>query len=332
MTGTNGVAVIGAGAWGTAIAQVLAAEGRDVALWARRQDVVSAIAHAGENTPCLPGIRLAPSLHASTDLAASLAGRGVAVLAVPTQFCAEVAARMHATGFHGDTILAAKGFERGTGRLPSEAVAAALPGAPLAVLSGPGFARDVARGLPTAVVLAATGMDRARRLAAAVATSRLRVYASDDVVGVQVGGALKNVVAIACGIVAGRGLGESARAALLTRGLAEMARLGEALGARRGTLMGLSGLGDLALTCASEQSRNFALGLALGRGARMEDLMRDRRSVVEGVATAAAVVELARGRGIGMPIAEAVDAILHRGVAIDEAIAALMARPLREEG
>lgn len=332
MTGTNGVAVIGAGAWGTAIAQVLAAAGRDVALWARRADVVDAIMRAAENTPCLPGVRLAPSLRASTDLAATLAGRHAAVLAVPTQFCAEVAARMRDAGFAGDTILAAKGFERATGRLPTEAVAVALPRAPLAVLSGPGFARDLAAGLPTAIVLAAPEMERARRLAAAMATPRLRVYASDDPVGVQVGGALKNVVAIACGIVMGRGLGESARAALLTRGLAEMARLGEALGGRRETLMGLSGLGDLALTCSSAQSRNFALGLELGRGATLAALLRDRRSVVEGVATAAAVAALARARAIPMPIAEAVDAILHRGAAIDDTIAALMARPLREEG
>ena len=175
-------------------------------------------------------------------------------------------------------------------------------------------------------------MERARHLAATLATPRLRVYASDDPVGVQVGGALKNVVAIACGVVMGRGLGESARAALLTRGLAEMARLGEALGARRETLMGLSGLGDLALTCSSAQSRNYALGVELGKGAALAALLRDRRSVVEGVATAAAVAALARGRGIEMPIAEAVDAILHRAAGIDEAIAALMARPLREEG
>jgi glycerol-3-phosphate dehydrogenase (NAD(P)+) len=228
-------------------------------------------------------------------------------------------------------VITAKGLERRTHRLVGEVVAELRPHARLAVLSGPSFAHDVARELPTAVVLAAARLDEARVLAAALATRALRIYASDDPRGVQIGGALKNVVAIACGIVIGRGLGESARAALLTRGLAEMARLSEALGGRRATMMGLSGLGDLALTCASPQSRNFALGQALGAGARLADLLDARRSVVEGVATAAAVSELAAERGIDMPIAAAVDAVLHRGADLDATIAGLMSRPLKEE-
>jgi len=210
-------------------------------------------------------------------------------------------------------------------------VAAIIPEVPLAVLSGPSFAADVARGLPTAITLASDDAARARALAAALATPALRIYSSDDVVGVQVGGAVKNVIAIACGLVVGRGLGESARAAVLTRGLAEMARLGAALGARRQTLMGLSGLGDLALTCGSPQSRNHALGLALGRDTALASLLEGRRSVVEGVAAAAAVAALARERDVDMPITDAVDAILGGRAAIESAITALLARPLKQE-
>jgi glycerol-3-phosphate dehydrogenase (NAD(P)+) len=328
----DSIAIIGAGAWGTGLAQVLARDGRDVALWARREDVVSAIRVSGENTPCLPGIRLSPRIEPSTDLAATLARGRTAILAVPAAHVPAIAA---AIGEHAARpaaiVLAAKGFaEPGTGLL-DKAIEAVLPDCTVAILSGPSFARDVALGLPTAVVLAAKRADDSRRLAAELATPLLRIYASDDPVGVQIGGALKNVVAIACGIVVGRGLGESARAALLTRGLAEMARLAVALGGRQASLMGLSGLGDLALTCASPQSRNHALGIALGRGARLAELLADRRSVVEGVGAAAAAMRLSRHLAIDLPIAASVDAILHHGADIDATIAALMARPLKEE-
>ena len=332
MDNRDSIAIIGAGAWGTALAQVLARDGREVALWARREDVVAAIRMSGENTPCLPGIRLSPGIVASTDLAATLARARTAILAVPAAFAPMVAA---AIGDHphrpAATIIAAKGFAEPGSRLLDRAIGAALPGTIIATLSGPSFARDVALGLPTAVVLAAARADDALALAARLATPLLRVYASDDPVGVQIGGALKNVIAIACGIVVGRGLGESARAALLTRGLAEMARLAVALGGRRATLMGLSGLGDLALTCASPQSRNHALGIALGRGSRLADLLAGRRSVVEGVGAAAAAMRLAHDLAIDLPIAASVDAILHHGADIDATIAALMARPLKEE-
>jgi glycerol-3-phosphate dehydrogenase (NAD(P)+) len=327
----DGVAVIGAGAWGTALAHVLARAGRRVTLWARRPEVAREIGDTRENATLLPGVRLAPQLICTADLDAAL-GAEIAILAVPTQFLAGVLAQARAPAPPRQTlVITAKGLERRTHRLVGEVVAELRPHARLAVLSGPSFAHDVARELPTAVVLAAARLDEARVLAAALATRALRIYASDDPRGVQIGGALKNVVAIACGIVIGRGLGESARAALLTRGLAEMARLSEALGGRRATMMGLSGLGDLALTCASPQSRNFALGQALGAGARLADLLDARRSVVEGVATAAAVSELAAERGIDMPIAAAVDAVLHRGADLDATIAGLMSRPLKEE-
>ena len=328
----DSIAVIGAGAWGTALAQALARDGVRVGLWARRDDVVAAIRDRGENTPCLPGIALAPGIDASTDLPATLARSDVAILAVPAAFAAGMAGRIAASPAPPRAlVLAAKGFAQPGDRLLTDPVAASLPHAAIAVLSGPSFARDVALGLPTAVVLAAAAMETARMLAARLATPRLRIYAGDDPVGVQVGGALKNVVAIACGIVVGRGLGESARAALLTRGLAEIARLGTALGGRTTTLMGLSGLGDLALTSASPLSRNHALGIELGRGRRLAALLADRRSVVEGVGAAAAAAGLARRLGLALPIAEAVDAVLHRDADIDDAIAALMARPLKEE-
>jgi glycerol-3-phosphate dehydrogenase (NAD(P)+) len=332
MAGRDSIAIVGAGAWGTALAQALATAGNRVALWARRDDVVAAIRDRGENTPCLPGAALDPSIAASTDLAGILAGAGLAILAVPAPHAAEIAAAIGRTGAAPPVlVLAAKGFAQPGCRLLDDAIAERLPATRIAILSGPSFARDVARGLPTAVVLAARGAAAARDIAARLATPRLRIYASDDPAGVQVGGALKNVVAIACGIVAGRDLGESARAALLTRGLAEMARLATAFGGSRTTLMGLSGLGDLALTCASPQSRNHALGVGIGRGRRLAELLAGRRSVVEGVAAAAATRELVARFGLALPICSAVDDILHRDAAIDATIATLMARPLKEE-
>lgn len=328
MTRSPTITVLGAGAWGTALAQAQAAAGRPTRLWARRPDVVEAIRIGRENTPCLPGVALDARIATSTGFPSS--DGDIVVLAVPSAHVTTIAGLV-AGARPAAMVIAAKGLEPRTHRLLTEAVSAILPDIPLAVLSGPSFAADVARGLPTAVTLASDDAARARALAAALATPALRIYSSDDVVGVQVGGAVKNVIAIACGLVIGRGLGESARAAVLTRGLAEMARLGAALGARRETLMGLSGLGDLALTCGSTQSRNHALGLALGRGAALASLLEGRRSVVEGVAAAAAVADLARERGIDMPITDAVDAILGERAGIDSAINALLARPLKQE-
>jgi glycerol-3-phosphate dehydrogenase (NAD(P)+) len=214
----------------------------------------------------------------------------------------------------------------------SEVVAAELPGAPIAVLSGPTFAPEIARGLPAAITLACTDAAVGKALADAIGTPKFRPYLSPDIIGAQVGGGVKNVIAIACGIVAGRKMGDNARAALVTRGLAEIQRLGRALHAQPATLMGLSGLGDLVLTCSSEQSRNFSLGIALGRGKTTKEVVASRTSVAEGVATATAVVRLAARLKIDMPISAAVDAIVNQGAAIDQAIQALLARPFRAEG
>jgi glycerol-3-phosphate dehydrogenase (NAD(P)+) len=227
-------------------------------------------------------------------------------------------------------VICAKGIERGSGKLMSEVAAETLPHAALAVLSGPTFAAEVARGLPTAVTLA-TREPIGERLLAAIGSPTFRPYLSGDPVGAQVGGAVKNVIAIACGIVTGRGLGDNARAALMTRGLAEVMRLGAALGARPETLMGLSGLGDLSLTCNGLQSRNMSVGMALGQGRTLAQALAGKRSIAEGVESAAAIAELAARRGVDMPIVAAVDAILHCGAAIDDTVASLLARPFKTE-
>ena len=228
-------------------------------------------------------------------------------------------------------VLCAKGIERGSLLLPAEIAAALQPDRPLAVLSGPSFAAEVAARLPTAVTLAAVDLALAQRLVAALGSAEFRPYASSDPIGVGIGGALKNVLAIACGIVVGRGLGDNARAALIARGLAELVRLGLAKGARPATLMGLAGLGDLALTCTSLQSRNLGLGIALGQGASLADALARQRGIVEGAFSAAAAATLAHRHGVAMPISQAVDAVLNHGAAIEATVAALLARPLRAE-
>lgn len=324
------IGVAGGGAWGSALAHV-AAQGGPVRLWVRAAELARTINLTRENPLYLPGIRLDPGIDA--DAAPShLAGLPAILLAVPTQFLRAVTAGLapHLLP-EALIVVCAKGIERGSGRFAGEVVAETLPGRPLAILSGPTFAAEVARGLPTAVTLAAADAGRGRALAGRLGRPTFRPYLSDDLIGVEIGGAVKNVLAIACGIVQGRGLGDNARAALITRGMAEMLRLGQALGARAETLMGLSGLGDLVLTCAGLHSRNMTLGQALGEGQALADILARRRSVAEGVATAPALVALASRHGVEMPIAAAVDAILHRGASIDESIAALLARPFRDE-
>ena len=323
----SGIAVLGGGAWGTALASLQARTGRRTVLFARDPDTVVAVNGVHENPRYLPGIALTPSLRATADLGLALGGAATVLVVVPAQ---------HLRGFARTLrpwlapavplVLCAKGIERESGLFPSAVLAAELPNHPAAVLSGPSFAADVARGMPTAVTLAAPGEALADSLAAALSADAFRIYATNDVLGVEAGGALKNVLAIAAGIVAGRGLGASALAALVTRGFAELRRIGEALGARPDTITGLSGLGDLVLTCSSAQSRNFAYGVALGRGADPTGL-----PLAEGVATAGIAARLAEERGVEAPLTRTVAAILQGRLTVEAAIAALLARPLKRE-
>jgi glycerol-3-phosphate dehydrogenase (NAD(P)+) len=325
------IGIIGGGAWGTALGLVALRAGREPLLWAREADVVASINDKHENVLFLPGTALDPQLRATGDIGAATA-RDLLLLAAPAQHLRAIAGALVPHLRPGTpVVICAKGIEEHTGALLSEVVAQALPRTPVALLSGPTFAAEVATGHPTAITLAAADAALGQRLVQALGSRAFRPYYTDDVAGAQIGGAIKNVIAIACGIVQGRKLGDNARAALITRGLAEMARLALAKGGRAETLMGLSGLGDLTLTCTSLQSRNCSLGAALGEGRRLADILAGRRSVAEGVTSAAAAAELARRLGIEMPIVAAVDAILHRGAAIDAAIEALLSRPFRHE-
>ncbi len=325
------IGVVGAGAWGTALAANAALQGRQVVLWAREAAVVEAINEGQRNTMFLPDVALDPAIKATAELA-QVCDADAVLLVAPAQFlrplCQDLAARWQPGT---PALICAKGIEQESGALMSEVVAAELAGAQIAVLSGPTFAAEVARGLPAAVTLAAADESLGAALVAALGSPHFRPYLSSDVIGAQIGGAVKNVLAIACGIVSGRRLGDNARAALITRGLAEMMRLALAKWARRETLMGLSGLGDLVLTCSSEQSRNMSLGLELGRGSRLAEILEGRRTVAEGVASAPAVLALAARLGVEMPISAAVDAIVHHGASVDEAINGLLSRPFKGE-
>ena len=321
--------MIGAGAWGTALAQVLASDGREVLLWAREPELVEEINARRTNSLFLPGARLADSVRATGDLGEAAACR-ILLLVTPAQHLSAVLSGLPAGS--RDLVLCAKGIEAGTGRLMSEVARDAAPDCELAILSGPTFAHEVAAGLPTAVTLACGGKrPQWERLSAAIARPSLRPYYSEDLVGAEIGGAVKNVLAIACGVVEGLGLGQNARAALIARGYAEMMRFGEALGAERDTLAGLCGLGDLVLTCTSTSSRNFSLGKALGEGRSADELMADRRTVAEGAHTAPVLVELAARHGVTMPITLAVYQVLQGSPARD-VVSALLARPLTSEG
>ena len=326
------IAVIGAGAWGTALAQV-AAHGGEVTLWAREPEVAAGIAEAHENALFLPSIPLDPKIRATSDLAEATAGAEAALLAVPAQFLRAVA-RDLTRSLAGDVpvVLCAKGIEAKSGALMTEAAAEAMPGRPLAVLSGPSFAHEVAKGLPTALVLASMPPSLAERMAARLARPTFRLYVADDPVGAEIGGAVKNVLAIAAGIVEGAGLGDNARAAVITRGLAELIRLGRALGARAETLTGLAGLGDLVLTCTGASSRNHRLGVALGRGQTVAEATSGSRAVVEGVATAHPVRLRAKRLGVEMPLVEAVDDVVNAGLSVADAVQRLLGRPPKAEG
>jgi glycerol-3-phosphate dehydrogenase (NAD(P)+) len=323
--------VIGAGAWGTALAQTCARAGLEVVLWAREPEVAHGIEENRENRIFLPGISLDAAIRATCDPADL---RDVElVFAVPPAQHLRVTLAVFAAHLppQAPVVLCAKGIEQGTLKLMTEVLADALPTATPAVLSGPSFAADVARGLPTAVTLAAADERLAGEIAQAIATPVFRPYVASDMIGAEAGGAVKNVLAIACGVAEGRGLGASARAALITRGFAELTRMAVALGGSAETVAGLCGLGDLVLTCSSLQSRNMSLGAALGQGERLEDVLAGRLSVAEGVASAPAVTGLARRLGVETPICEAVRAILEGECEIDPAIAGLLSRPLRSE-
>ncbi len=323
------IAILGAGAWGTALALAAHAAGRQTTLWVREEDVLTDI-RAGRPNRFLPDAMLPKDMAVTGDLGEA-ARADALLLVVPAQV-------MHGFADHlrphlrpdQPVVICAKGIEQSTGKLVTEVAAEALPGAPLAILSGPSFARDVARGLPTAVTIAAED-DLALRLQVALGGPTFRPYASDDLTGVALGGAAKNVYAIACGVVEGMGLGENARAALLARSFAELARLGEALGARRETLMGLSGLGDLVLTATSRSSRNFSFGVELGQGKTVADLSGPGRPLAEGVTTAPALVARAKASGVELPIGEAMADLLSGALPLGEALMRLMSRPLTSE-
>ena len=322
------IGVVGGGAWGTALACLARRAGRRTTLWSRDPAVSATIARDRANPVYLPGATLDAGIEAAADLSALDACDAI-LLVCPAQAVRLVAARL---GGGAPIVICAKGIEAATGLLMPEVLAEVLPGRPVAMLSGPSFAEEAVRGLPTAVSVATDDPGLGGPLAAALAGGAFRPYWTHDVLGVALGGAIKNVLAIAAGVGEGRGLGHNAAAALVTRGFAEMARLGQAMGAELETLTGLSGLGDLVLTCHGPLSRNRSLGVALGRGETLAHHLAGRRQVVEGEATAPAVLARAARHGVEMPICAAVDAILHGGADVDDAIRALLARPLRREG
>jgi glycerol-3-phosphate dehydrogenase (NAD(P)+) len=323
--------VIGGGAWGTALAQVCARAGLATTLWAREADVVASVNGARQNASFLPGVDLDPAIRATGDFA-DLAGSDIVLAVAPAQ---HLRATLTAFAPHVreglPVLLCAKGVEQGSLKLMTQVLAETIPQAAPAVLSGPSFAGEVARGLPTAVTLACPDPGCAEELAELIATPTFRPYYATDMIGAEAGGAVKNVLAIACGIVEGRGLGRSAHAALITRGFSELTRLAVALGGEAETVAGLCGLGDLVLTCSSPQSRNMSVGLALGRGQTLEEALAGKLSVAEGVASAPAVRQLARKLGVDVPICEATAAILAGEAGVDDAIRRLLSRPLREE-
>lgn len=326
------IGVIGAGAWGTALAQTVARTGHEALLWAREPDVADAINTGHENTAFLPGAPLDENVRAVSDFAALSVCATVLVVTPAQHMRATLEAFAPHSAPGAALVLCSKGIERGSMKLMSEVLAETCPDAVPAVLSGPSFAIDVARGLPTAVTLACADETRGRALLDDIGSPSFRPYLADDLIGAEIGGSVKNVLAIAAGIVEGKGLGKSAHAALIARGFAEMTRLAAALGAKKETLAGLCGLGDLVLTCSSPQSRNMSCGLALGRGESLEAILSQRRAVTEGVATAPALIALAQAKGVEMPICEAVAAIVGGQSDVDAAISTLLSRPFKTEG
>jgi glycerol-3-phosphate dehydrogenase (NAD(P)+) len=328
------IAIVGAGSWGTALAIHLGRAGAtaDTRLWGRDPARIGEIRTRRENPRYLPGLKLPPAVRATSDAREALSGAGVVIVAVPSHFAESVVERLAGSVPREATVVsAAKGLEPKAGRRMSELLAQVLPGRPIAVLSGPSFAREVAAGLPTALVIASADEDAARRLQRTLAGPAFRLYTNRDVLGVEIAGALKNVMAIATGLGDGLALGENARAALITRGLAEIVRLGLALGAQRATFAGLAGLGDLVLTCTGAQSRNHALGVQIARGRGLADVEGSTPMIAEGVRTVTSALALARGAGVEMPICEEIAAVLFSGKAVTAALESLLAREPRPE-
>lgn len=322
------VGIVGAGAWGTALAAVMAQIHPQVLIWALEPEVVDGINRTHENPLYLPGLALPPGIRATSDMA-DMAGCRALLLVTPAQHLRATLKSLPDS--QAPLLLCSKGIEAETQMLMSDIVAELRPDNVLAILSGPTFAHEVAAGKPTAITLATADRDSGTALMELVAAPHFRPYWTDDVVGAEIGGAVKNVLAIGCGVVDGAGLGLNARAALIARGFAEMQRYGTARGARGETLAGLSGLGDLVLTCSSENSRNFSLGRGLGRGQSAQALMADRRTVAEGAFTAPVLQQSARAHGIEMPIVDAVCALLDGSAKVDDVVQALLSRPLRAE-
>ena len=323
------ISVIGGGAWGTAMAQVIASSGEAVTLWAREPEVVASIVASGENSLFLPGVKLASGIRATEAMSEATEAKTLLIVA-PAQHLRSVLADIPVHG--QNLILCTKGIEQGSGRFMHDIAAERGLGGGIAVLSGPTFAHEVAEGMPTAITLACEDESLGAALAKQIARPHFRPYLSTDVIGAEIGGAVKNVLAIGCGVVEGRGLGQNARAALIARGFAEMTRFGLAFGARAETLAGLSGLGDLVLTCSSASSRNFSLGKGLGEGRSSAEMLADRRTVAEGASTAPVLQDIARSKGVDMPIVDAVCALLAGEMDAAEVVRRLLARPIKVEG
>ncbi len=325
------IGVIGAGAWGTALAQSFSKAGNDVTIWAREPEVVKAINEAHENTIFYPGLPLDPAIKATSELNEA-AKADLLLVVTPAQHTRSALKSLRTHYAHGNPlVICCKGIEIETGKLMSEIVEEEFPESLYAILTGPNFAAEIGRGLPSAATLATRNKDTAFELQALLSNKNLRPYVTDDIIGAQIGGAIKNVIAIACGAVYGLGLGESARAALVTRGLAEMARLANAMGARKETLMGMCGVGDLLLTCSSMQSRNYSLGVMLGQGKTLEEIMAERNAVTEGVHTAKALMKMAKNHAVEMPVSEAIYRCLNEDVDLKTIIEETLERPFKAE-
>lgn len=326
----NKIAIIGAGAWGTALAQSMANSGKNVMMWAIENEVVESINHHHENSLYLKGVRLNEMIKATHNLN-DIKDCDVYLITTPAQHVRKTLITMKDILAGKPFVICSKGIEIETGALLSDVAKEIIENPKVGILSGPTFASEIARGLPCAVTLAIADKDIGEQIVALIGSRTLRTYLTDDVVGAQIGGAIKNVIAIASGVVQGRGMGESARCALVTRGLTEMSRLAKAMGARRSTLMGMCGVGDLMLTASSMQSRNFSLGVALGKGESLEEILGERIAVTEGIHTAKALRVMSRNQAVDMPICKAVNEFLNEGVKLEDIIEQLLDRPLRKE-